>query len=189
MAGADGSWSNQIVNQIIIVGTAGQLLVYSPVQAAGDLSAAVSGAATTDQFGNHILAGVSSYGTSFAVALTNGAIGFYTGTETGGWTLAGQVAIDASGDLFLLPASGRSVTTNNNTLDNGTGGATVAGILNVNGSGMTVGNGSNASLTLNPKMATPNNLAAVIANTATLAQTQTCLGNIVTSMQNRGMVN
>lgn len=134
MSGADGSWSNQIVNQLIIVGVSGQLLVYAPVQAQGDLSAAISGAATTDQFNDHILQGVSSYGASFAVALTNGACAFYTGSEAGGWTLAGQVAIDASGDLFLLAATGRSTSTTNNTLDDGSGNATVSGTLSVNGS-------------------------------------------------------
>jgi hypothetical protein len=60
-----------------------------------------------------------------------------------------------------------------------------AGVVFTDGSGnLTIGNG----FTLTPKMATPPNTAAVKAGTATLAQTEVCLGALIQSMQNRGMV-
>lgn len=159
-------------------GAAGTLIESASVATAG-----------TDQYGNHYVAGHASYGANFAAALNAGVIQFYTGSLAGGWTQAAEVEIDSSGDLFLLAASGRSVSTNSNTLDDGSGNMTVAGTGTFQGSGIIVGNGAAASITLSPKMATPANLAAVIAQTATLAQTQACLGGIVQSMQNRGLVN
>jgi hypothetical protein len=159
-------------------GAAGTLIESAGVATAG-----------TDQYGNHFVTGHASYGATFAASLNAGVIQFYTGSLAGGWTAAGEVEIDSSGDLFLLAASGRSVVTNNNTLDDGAGNMTVAGTGTFQGSGITVGNGAAANITLTPKMATPPNLAAVIAQTATLAQTQACLGGIVQSMQNRQLVN
>lgn len=60
-----------------------------------------------------------------------------------------------------------------------------AGTIFSDGAGnLTIGN----SFTLTPKMATPPNTAAVKAGTATLAQTEACLGGLIQSMQNRGMI-
>lgn len=159
-------------------GAAGTLIESASVATAG-----------TDQYGNNFVTGHASYGAGFAASLNAGIVQFYTGSLAGGWSPAGEVEIDSAGDLFLLAASGRSVETNNNTLDDGSGNMTVAGTGSFNGSGISVGNGSAASIALNPKMATPPNLAAVVAQTATLAQTQACLGGIVQSMQNRDLVN
>lgn len=64
-----------------------------------------------------------------------------------------------------------------------------SGDASVNSANLNVGSGSAANVNLNPKIATPPNLAAVIAQTATLAQTQACLGGIIQSLQNRGLVN
>ena len=181
------------VTQIIITPGAvlqGIFTYSSNPGAAGTLIESASVAtASTDQYGNHYVTGHASYAANFAASLNAGVIQFYTGSLAGGWTPAGEVEIDSSGDLFLLAASGRTVSTNNNTLDDGSGNMTVAGTGTFNGSGITVGNGSTADITLVPKIATPPNLAAVVAQTATLAQTQACLGALVQSFQNRQVVN
>lgn len=162
---------------------------YSGTPGTGNLASSSAPAAGTDSFGNNYVAGQATYGSTFAAGLAAGLVAFYTGSLSGGWTLGAQIETDSSGDLLLLATSGHQVITANNTLDNGTGGATVAGILAVNGSGMTVGDGSNASFTLNPKMATPPNAAAVAAGTATLAQLNAFCNGLYTSMKNRGMFN
>ena len=158
--------------------------------AAGTLieSASVT-TAGTDAFGNNYVTGHASYSANFAASLSAGLIQFYSGSLAGGWTPTALIQADSLGDIVIQAASGRSVTTNNNTLDDGSGNLTAAGTGTFNGPGISVGNGATANLTLVPKMATPPNLAAVVAQTATLAQTQACLGGIVQSMQNRQLVN
>jgi hypothetical protein len=96
---------------VIIIGTGGELLVYTPAAAAGNLIASVAGAATTDTFGNQVLEGVASYQNGAANAMIGGALLFYTGTEAGGWTFQGQLLIDLSGDL-LIEFSNATVTGN-----------------------------------------------------------------------------
>ena len=181
------------VTQVIITpgGVLQGIFTYSSNPgAAGTLIESASVAtAGTDQYGNHFVTGHASYGAGFAASLNAGVVQFYTGSLAGGWTTASEVEIDSLGDLFLLAASGRSVSTNNNTLDDGAGNMTVAGTGTFNGSGITVGSGAAANITLVPKIATPPNLAAVVAQTATLAQTQACLGALVQSLQNRQLVN
>lgn len=185
-------WQTTVVVQLLAGNTiinATGVLTYSGPPAAGNLSSSETPASGVDSFGNFYLAGVSSYGSTIATQMGSGFITFYTGSLAGGWSAQGTIATDSLGDLLVSAASGRSVLTTNNTLDDGSGNFTAGGTGTFNGSGITVGNGASANLTLVPKMATPPNLAAVIANTATLAQTQTCLGAIVQSMQNRNMVN
>lgn len=159
-------------------GAAGTLIETASVAAAG-----------TDKYGNHFVTGHASYAAGFAASLNAGFVQFYTGSLAGGWTASATIETDTLGDILLIPSSGRSVTTANNTLDDGSGNLTAAGTGAFNGSGISVGNGASANITLVPKIATPPNLAAVVAQTATLAQTQACLGAIVQSMQNRGLVN
>ena len=168
-----------------VINSSGQFF-YSPTEAAGNLVESIANAAGVDSFGDNYVAGHATYGSTFATSLNAGVVTFYTGSLSGGWTAGAQIETDGSGDLLLLAASGRQVVTANNTLDNGGGSATIAGFLAVNGSGMSVGNGSNASLTLNPKIATPPNFPTA---GKTLAQTQACLDALITSFQNRGMVN
>ena len=71
---------------IIADGTTGQFLAYSGTPAAGNLIASVSGAASTDTFGNNYLEGSASYQSGFANAMIGGALLFYTGTLAGGWS-------------------------------------------------------------------------------------------------------
>jgi hypothetical protein len=189
---AGSAWTNQLLNLLIL--SAGQtgfsgMFVYSPAPGAGNLTSSVAAVSGTDPYGNHYLPGEATYGSGFATVLQAGAVQFYTGSLAGGWALAASITTDAFGDLLILPAAGRTVTTTNNTLDDGSGNFTAAGTGTFNGTGISVGNGATANLTLVPKMATPPNLAAVVAGTATLAQTEACLGGIVQSMQNRQLVN
>jgi hypothetical protein len=143
-----GVSSQVVASRVIIIGTGGELLVYSPSAGVGTLIASVAGAATTDSFGNHVLQGTASYASGFAASLIGGAVAFYTGSLAGGWTASASIITDAFGDLFLLAASGRSVTTTNNTLDDGAGGAAVAS-LTVGGSTIT-GSGNNGGVTSGP---------------------------------------
>lgn len=127
--------------QVIIVGTGGEVLVYSPAQAASDLIASIAGAAFTDQPGNQGLAGVADYSNSggVAVQLANGGIAFYGGSLAGGWTqqstISGPVNLQvnaATGQLQLVGSSGVAVTgaftVNGNTkVQNGDNGGVTSG--------------------------------------------------------------
>jgi hypothetical protein len=148
---AGSAWTNQIVSLIILSASAtgfSGFFAYSPAPGAGNLTSSQAPAAGTDPYGNHYLAGVATYGPGFATALTAGAIGFYTGSLAAGWTFVASMSTDSLGDLILLAASGRSVLTNNNTLDDGAGNMAVAG-LTVAGSSNT-GSGNNGGVTSGP---------------------------------------
>jgi len=136
-----GTTGQIIATRVIIIGSNGDLLVYSSTPAAGNLIESISGAAGTDHFGNNFVAGTASYAATFAAALAAGFVQFYTGSLAGGWTVSGTIETDAFGDIILLAAAGRQVTTNNNTLDNGSGNAVIVGTLSVNGSGSTASAG------------------------------------------------
>jgi hypothetical protein len=69
MSGADGSWTNQIVSNVTIIGTGGELLVYSPTAGAGNLIVSVAGSSGTDQFGNVFVEGIASYASGLAIQL------------------------------------------------------------------------------------------------------------------------
>jgi len=157
---------------------------YSPTEAAGNLVASSANAAGTDQFGDHYLAGQSSYQGGTATSVAAGVISFYTGSLAGGWALAATQQFFSG---LILMSTG--LETQNNVLDDGLGNLNVAGSAIVSGAGLSVGNGSSATLSLNPKMATPPNAAAVGAGTATLAQLEAFCNGLYTSMRNRGMFN
>lgn len=146
------------VHEIIVTpaGTLEGMFTYSSnPPAAGTLieSAGVE-AAGTDASGNHFVPGHASYAGNFATSLNAGFIQFYTGSLAGGWTATGSLAADTLGDLALLAASGRSIITNNVTLDDGagnlsTGGSGTFGSLTVGGSGSTQ-LGDNGGVTSGP---------------------------------------
>jgi hypothetical protein len=148
---AGSAWTNQIVSLIILsastTGFSG-FFAYSPAPGAGNLTSSQAPVSGTDPYGNHYLAGVASYGAGFAAVLTAGAVLFYTGSLSGGWTQAASIAIDGFGDLALLAGTGRSTITTNNTLDDGSGNMSVAG-LTVAGSSNT-GSGNNGGVTSGP---------------------------------------
>lgn len=107
---------------------------YSSAPAAGNLIASTAPASGTDSFGNHYLQGVAAYGATFAASLNGGFMTLYTGSLSGGWSAGAEIETSASGDILLIPSTGRQVTTSNNTLDDGSGNMTVAGTLSVGGS-------------------------------------------------------
>lgn len=143
--------SNNIVvaRRVIIIGSGGELLVYSPSAGAGNLRESIASAAFIDQYGNHGVSDTASYGSNVASALHGGFIQFYNGSLAAGWTSASSVSDDGSGDLFLAPAAGKIVKANLNTLDDGFGNATITGTLSVNGSTST-GAGDNGGVTSGP---------------------------------------
>jgi hypothetical protein len=110
---------------------------YSPSEAAGNLVESSAPAAGTEQFGNHYVAGHATYAANFATSVNAGFVQFYSGSLAGGWSVLGSIQTDVLGDIILLASAGRSVITNNNTLDDGSGNMTVAGTLTVGGSNQT----------------------------------------------------
>jgi hypothetical protein len=107
------------------------LFIYTPTEAAGNLAESSAPAAGVDSFGNNYVPGHATYDNvnGLAASLDAGLVQFYTGSLAGGWTAAGSVATDPSGDLLLTPKAGRGVLTSNSTLDNGAGAASFAGAL------------------------------------------------------------
>jgi hypothetical protein len=94
-----------IARRVIIIGAGGELFVYSPTAAAGNLIASVAGTAGTDSYGNQFLLGIASYAIGFASAVTAGAVVFYSGTFSGGWTEQGVIFTSGT-QLFLRSISG-----------------------------------------------------------------------------------
>jgi hypothetical protein len=162
----------------------------------------------TDQFGNTFQSGMAVYtviaGTTYAVQLGQATVagsptpGLFLVNETGSaphqppvYSFAnasstGTAAVIDSGQATAGSADS-FIEVADSTLSGVPGGAIVlsAGNITVDAGGnLTMGN----NLTLTPKMATPANTAAVKAGTATLAQAEACLGGLIQSMQNRGMV-
>lgn len=144
-------WQTTSVVQLIAGNTiinANGDFVYSAAPAAGNLVASVAPAAGTDSFGNHYLAGASTYTSTFATSLQAGLVQFYTGSLAGGWTARGSIQTESLGDILISAVAGRSVITNNNILDDGAGGMAVTS-LTVNGSANT-GSGNNGGVTSGP---------------------------------------
>jgi hypothetical protein len=105
--------------------------------------------------------------------------------DSAGWVF--EQAMQAANGLVVNgnPVTfNQQLTVNANTFLNGTLSADSGAIFSSGAGDLTIGNG----FTLTPKMATPPNTAAVKATTATLAQTEACLGALIQSMQNRGMI-
>ena len=65
-----------VATRVVIIGSGGELFVYSPTRAAGNLIASIAGAAGTDPLGNHFLAGVASYASAFAGCFSRGRSSF-----------------------------------------------------------------------------------------------------------------
>lgn len=202
--------------QILIYNSAGALIfvlnpadealfVYSPSAGAGNLAVSVAAVSGTDFFGNSYLQGVGVYGTGGAYAqLTDGVLNFQgaTGQNSPAQIITDNLAgiIEASSgkktagdsaallDLISRVASGVSRSQAVFSVDENIFNGSISsdgGIISSDGAGnLTIGN----DFTLTPKMATPPNTAAVKAGTATLAQTESCLGSLIQSMQNRGMI-
>jgi hypothetical protein len=105
--------------------------------------------------------------------------------DSAGWVF--EQAMQAANGLVVNgnPVTiNQQVTINANLFLNGAISADSGAIFSDGSGDLTIGN----SLVLTPKMATPPNTAAVKATTATLAQTEACLGALISSLQARGFV-
>lgn len=121
------AWSNQVVNQVIIVGPNGKLLVYNTTTVtANSLIASILGQQTTDAAGNLALAGITGYshsgGSYFATQVGGGGssnVVFYQATtEAGPWTVEGSIIVSSTemqlsstGGMLFAPGSGAAVET------------------------------------------------------------------------------
>jgi hypothetical protein len=138
-------WQTQIAVQLqagnTIINPDGSF-TYSGAPAAGNLIASVTPAAGVDSFGNNYLESVTSYGPGNATQIDQGQILLYTGSLAAGWT--SQANITVSGSVIELITAG-GVITSNNTLDNGSGGATFNGNVTISGTASINGSGSTAT--------------------------------------------
>lgn len=97
-----------IVNEVIIEGDNGLLLVYSGSAAFGNLIGSIAGASGVDQFGNYYVEGVAAYAPNdsalnVAVALQSGDVQFFSSnTEAGPWTAEGAVILAANGTISIF---------------------------------------------------------------------------------------
>jgi hypothetical protein len=125
-----------------------------------DLELSYTGSAGTDSAGNEFFAGLTEYalagGTYYAININDATISIYSAAaEAGPWTLQGALlaSTSAAGTLLLEFANG--LATNFGFSVNGSGNGAFNGTLAVNGSSLTVGNGSTADLILDPPMGRP----------------------------------
>jgi hypothetical protein len=106
-----------VATRVVIIGSGGELFVYSPTRAAGNLIASIAGAAGTDPLGNHFLAGVASYASAFAGVLQSGSVQFYTGSLAGGWSVGPVIQTDNLGDLILSTSGTTTIVSGTTTLN------------------------------------------------------------------------
>lgn len=129
------------VTEIVVTPGAGLEGIFTyntnPPSAGALIESAGVETAGTDLYGNHFVTGHATYAGAFATSLNAGFIQFYTGSLAGGWSFTGSIQASSLGDILILAATGRSVTTNNQTLDDGSGNMTVSGTLTVGGSSST----------------------------------------------------
>jgi hypothetical protein len=112
-AGSGPAPQNAVVvaRKVIIVGPTGELLIYNPTAAAGNLTESGSAVQGTDAAGNEILPGFTTYanaaGVFYAGQLVSGALLFDLATsEAGPYTPEASVGIDSAGDLVLQSING-----------------------------------------------------------------------------------
>jgi hypothetical protein len=118
----------------------GLLGLIEDFDSANALIGSIAPASGSDGEGNQVLQGISCYGTAFTVALIGGAVVFYTGSNTAGWTFAAEIQIDSSGDLFL------STATTTVEISNAGNTVTISGNLTVDGSFSASGDTGTAGL-------------------------------------------
>jgi hypothetical protein len=106
-----GTSSRVVATQVVIIGSGGELLVYSPTRALGNLIASIVGSNTGfDSVGNFFLSNITAYqddgGTWLATQIFGGGIAFYTAPGPGssytqyaaiGGTTVGTLTLQAGG--------------------------------------------------------------------------------------------
>jgi hypothetical protein len=77
-----GSSQQIVASRVIIIGSGGELLVYSPTAGAGNLIASIAGQAGTDPWGNAVVQGVAAYatvaGVTYAIQIGSETVGSNT---------------------------------------------------------------------------------------------------------------
>jgi len=100
-----GTTGQIVASRVIIIGSGGDLFVYEPTAALGNLKVSISGTVGggTDSFGNNFVFEVGVYDDTggFFTQLGAGFITFGTGHLATGWTANTTVENDASGNLNL----------------------------------------------------------------------------------------
>lgn len=92
--------------EVIIIGTGGLLLVYSPTAGTGDLIASIAGAAGTDQYGNTYVQGFGSYDPAHVSQAQLNAAGLtISDTFTGN---AVEIGRDLNGQALVLLGEGNT---------------------------------------------------------------------------------
>jgi hypothetical protein len=140
-------WQTEVVVQLFagntIINPNGQFVYNASGPGAGNLIYSVtSDGITSDGNGNQVIAdAATTYAATFATAMGQGFVAFYSGSLAGGWTLESSVAGDVAGNL-QVNATGQLQLV-------GSGGVSVSGSFSVNGSTST-GNGSNGGVTSGP---------------------------------------
>lgn len=122
---AQGSWTNQVQNQVIVSGTNGGVFVYDPSPGKGNLIFSATDAAE-DPYGNATLKGATGYsvsgGTYYAASMGpafGGAsvFGIWTASSAAGpYTFQGGMSADTSGDLTLGAVANLTLNTTGGSL-------------------------------------------------------------------------
>lgn len=199
--------------QVIVFGPSGQVVgifVYATGTTPGPGNPPVDSItrSSTDPFGNGVQPDFVSYGSGGAYAqLSDGQLLFVASTgqnepahviteNTAGFLdlFSGEASSGDTGSEFTLQSAQASGIPNGQTILNSgefivNATTTVNDDLSVDSSNLNVGNGSNANINLNPKMATPPNQSNMSAGTATLAQVNAWGNGLYQSLKNRGLIN
>lgn len=117
---AEGSWTNQVKNQIIVAGPNGGVFVYDPSPGLGNLIFSATDAAA-DPFGNATLKGATGYsfsgGVYYAASMgpaVGGAsvFGLWTASSAAGpYTFQGGLSADTAGNMTLGAAANLTLNT------------------------------------------------------------------------------
>ena len=104
--GAEGAWSNQLVDLIILSAAASGFsgfFAYSPAPGAGNLIASIAAAGGTDPYGNHYQPGFVTYsGPNFWDQLLAGQLNFHV---TAGQPTPASVASNVAGAIAITSGS------------------------------------------------------------------------------------
>lgn len=132
-SGAAGTFRGRLVT---VFGANGGVFVYSPTPGTNQLVASIVAQAGTDQYGNKILAGITSYVGSTAVNLGGTGLTYYTNSsgQTGTWTSSGKLMFRSASSPQLVLPSGFTGTIAASNSDSTTFTATTAAVRQLSAS-------------------------------------------------------
>jgi hypothetical protein len=93
---APGSTGIVRARQVIVSGAGEGVFVYNGTPQLGGLVPSITFNSGTDPYGNNYLFGNASYGAGIAVSSAAGAVIFYTGSLSGGWSQQALIAVQGS---------------------------------------------------------------------------------------------